>query len=853
MAEITTQFKIADPTARSWSGIFGHRPDNKALRELHGWMFGVMSIKASINFDLEKMAGLLQDELHAAYFDGAPEQRRLEDFEQALTSVSKRIGMIMDRETKLAEKGIDFEMMVAVVRQNVLYIGAVGESKIMVARGDDVAEISGILIDSEMDGFARTGSLEVEPEDRFILLTNDAFKDLGKNSSEEAVSDFDLDSVTLKKGSSILIGYELSEEWLKPPEPEPKEVARDKPEEESVEVEEVAVASLAEVVSEDEATVEPTLDSEVPESQLEIKTEGAATEAIGPQEDITRSIEHEDHPLQEGLPKEESISRFQEIKDRAFDSIANIRDLVLDMASRLPVIGERFAFVDSDENLDDVDEEGDTYDDIQADEELEPDSLMARRAAVSEEDTNRIPDRLARMTNIDSAAVSDIAGRVRGVADTAFKASSVALGTANERIRDLRHGRPGSRIDYVKGGRRPGFKFDARWRVVAVVGVVALVVMVLGVRQAVLDNEQRIYEQGILDQVAEIESEFEKLSLRANTASIGTENEVEKEQVTRELDALAARAESLKSEEISVRQLDGVVAGVQTEKDSLLKINAFTDPQIVTNLAVNFPGVDAVDIEYSEGQLYVADEGTGVIYRTNLNLNSEASIFAAGLTNPRKLARDLDGGIVFLDSAAESALGTIDISDGSIRRQPGISADKLGTVNGMFIWENNGTLYTLNEERPAIVKQASVAGNYQIPGESSVWRQAANLANAVDLAVDGSIYVLINGTGLKRFWAGEPADLTIEGLLTSDVAALQTSVAFELTNNRIYVADRTNQRILVFRLRSGDQVVYDFEEQILYRGEEDIFTDIKDIVVTTSGQVDRVFVLDGEKVIRIDR
>jgi DNA-binding beta-propeller fold protein YncE len=801
VAEITTQFKISNPTPKSWSGIFGHTPENKALRELHGWMFGVMSISASTNFDLEQLAGLLQDEIHASYFDGQAERRTLDHFEDSLRALNKRVGLIMDREPKLAEKGIDFEMMVAVVRENVLYIGAVGESKVMIARGDDVAEISGVLIDSAMDGFARTGSLEIEENDRLLLVTSKALKELGQEEIDSAINEFDLESRELKKGSAIMVGYKLDAEWFKQPavqQPEAEEI------EISERIEEEIQDDLQESIpTEYKESVEP---EDLVEDLVEVEQDNLDTDA---------DVEEE--------PGSDIRERMLGLLDRLKLALKSIRDRVMGFFPSIPIIGERF--FPSEVDLVEIDEDEGDFDEDEV-------------------------DGFDRLKNID---LDDLSGKAKAAADIAYKSTAVALGNASERIRDIRHGRPGSRIDYVKGGKRPGFKFDTRWRIITVVFAIASLVLVFGIRQAVLDGEQRAYEEGILEQISALQQDFDRLSVRANTASIGAGNEIEKEQIIKDLDALGAQVNSLMAEEIGVTQLNNIVAGIQEEQDTILKINAFTQPQIITDLAVNFPGVDAVDVEFSEGQIYVADQGRGVIYRMSPTINSEANSFVAGLVEPRKIAKDPDGDLVFVDSGTESVIGTVEIDDGSVRRQPGLTPDRLGTVNGMFIWENNGTLYTLNRERPAIMRQSSVAGNYQIPSDANIWRRDAEFANAKDLAVDGSIYVLIDGIGLKRYWAGEPAELNIEGLVSADVSALQTAEAFELTNNRIYIADKVNQRILVFSLRSGDSVVYDFEEQIVYRGEDQVFTDIKDIVVSTSGQTDRIFVLDGEKVIRIDR
>jgi hypothetical protein len=63
-------------------------------------------------------------------------------------------------------------MAVALIKDNVLYLAVVGETRVYVYRKNEFAEVAEALIDPEGEGFMRTGSLFVMPDDRLALITS---------------------------------------------------------------------------------------------------------------------------------------------------------------------------------------------------------------------------------------------------------------------------------------------------------------------------------------------------------------------------------------------------------------------------------------------------------------------------------------------------------------------------------------------------------------------------------------------------------------------------------------------------------------------------------------------------------
>jgi len=885
--EITTHFLTAKAKNKAWAGVFGYRPDKDSQRELLGEMYAVLSIKADIDFDLPNLGNWLLDELQDVYFKPTKEEAGLDQFEAAVKSVGKRIEMIMDREPELAENGIDFEMAVSVVKDGLLYLGVVGESKVMVSRGEDAAEIGGVLIDSEMDGFARTGSLQLEPNDRVLLMTSDLHKSQGESKLIKALDQFDISGFKVVRGGLLAVGYDLGPEFLEAKSvqpvldmaPESKQVL-EKPEP-APEVEATTDEKVTEVEEDSVVEVDELTDKELDEKVDDVKKEVELAKTRKPEPELDEvfgeedgevddpEFKHKGHPL--GMDAGDLDGEYdEEYDDERKTPIAKLSGAargafqgVLTKISAIRNRGDEGEYIEDDLDEEIFDKPKDPIPEkVKVQDKDEGKDKVEAKSKDEVEEPEEF-DRFDRTRNlkpvepdVEEVATSGIMGKVKPMLSRGSGQAKQLLSRTQDVARGVRHGRPGDRSTYVKGGRRPGFQMSTRWRIGAVVIVVALVVVVFGVRQTIINNEIQAHIDEVETQVTALDTELNRLSVQANTASIGAGQEVERERVFNELTKLQANAETLKSEEIQVDVLTRIISDVSREQDKLMKVNAFTQPQIVTDLAVNFQGVNAVDLEYSNGQLYVVDQARGVIYRTGTAIQSEVNNFVSGLVNPSLMIADENGDLVFLDQASESVIGTIAVIDGNVRRHPGMSGDKVGSLSALFIWPNNAALYSINQIKTAVIKQESVAGNYQIPGDGSAWRTDGEFGQAVDLAVDGSVYVLIKGKGLQRYWGGEPAGIKIQGLVSSDVAAITQATAFELTTSRLFIVDSINNRIMVFELSPDDQgpdPVYDYVEQIKYRGTDDIFTDIRDIVIVPGEQSERLFVLDGSKVIRIDR
>lgn len=406
---------------------------------------------------------------------------------------------------------------------------------------------------------------------------------------------------------------------------------------------------------------------------------------------------------------------------------------------------------------------------------------------------------------------------------------------------------------YLRSGNAKG----NNWRILWVIGLVVLIVLFLGVRKLVQDRDYANRLLALENNVSTLEQRMSSLRTEVSGATIGSTDGVKKDQVADKLMALKNDVETTIKDESEILskeadlkdKLGKLITETTRSKDQVLNIRSFTEPQIVSDLAINNEGVSASDIAYANGNIYVVDTAKGGIIRMSTQINSSTGIFATGFTSPYLIEVDEDGDLVVIDNNPDSVISTVDIDTASVYRHPGVSMAKMGTLSAIDIW-SNAALYTINPQKQALLKQDNVAGNYQLPNDASPWRSDSDFGQAIDLTIDYWVYVIVNGKGLMRYLAGEPTTYTYSGLPKSIENELKQAKAVELSDTHLYLADPVRQRIVVFSKRTDDAEFFDYQEQIVYSGDGDVFKNIKDIVVNQTAK--QLFVLDGNKVIRVD-
>ncbi len=167
-------------------------------------------------------------------------------------------------------------------------------------------------------------------------------------------------------------------------------------------------------------------------------------------------------------------------------------------------------------------------------------------------------------------------------------------------------------------------------------------------------------------------------------------------------------------------------------------------------------------------------------------------------------------------------------------------------INGIETWQNPiavgsyfGNFYVLDAGANQIYRYLPTANGYENPPDPYFAEGVlVNLNDAVDMAIDGSIYVLHRDGRIQKFTGGQPDEFQITGLDEpfNNPTAIYTSLDEEV--QYLYIADSGNKRIV--QLGKDGQ----FIRQLKPRAEDGIiFDNLQNLYVDEIGE--KMYVLNN--------
>jgi len=262
----------------------------------------------------------------------------------------------------------------------------------------------------------------------------------------------------------------------------------------------------------------------------------------------------------------------------------------------------------------------------------------------------------------------------------------------------------------------------------------------------------------------------------------------------------------------------------------------------------------------NQSEIYVLDAGVGRVGKYTLDdtrqgLKSEipetlldASMAVDGnqqtpvdITCLRMALHSRDGEPVILAQG-----GTILEREGQPPRFVARALENGGTLRAPQAIETyydapNLYLYILDPAESVIKKfQAAADGGYtDAPEDYKLADPTITLRDGVDLAIDGSIYVLLKNGEIVKLFQGKEVDFPQDGLdqPLSNPVAIAISQPDDMKKGSVYVADAGNQRIVEFD-KAGN-----FVRQFRPASDKPPFDDLRDIAV--DGKTSRLFLLNG--------
>lgn len=155
---------------------------------------------------------------------------------------------------------------------------------------------------------------------------------------------------------------------------------------------------------------------------------------------------------------------------------------------------------------------------------------------------------------------------------------------------------------------------------------------------------------------------------------------------------------------------------------------------------------------------------------------------------------------------------------------------------GLKLYPTNQRVYMLDKAKNQIFNFGVLGDSLGKP-QASINLKNDDAKNAVDLAIDGSIYVL-TGSEIKKYHAGQQAEFGPLSLLTPLNGANKIIARTDFAN--IYILDRGNRRIVVLNKKGG----------LVYTLTSPDFTDLVDFEVEEKNKV--IYVLNGASLFKVN-
>jgi hypothetical protein len=324
------------------------------------------------------------------------------------------------------------------------------------------------------------------------------------------------------------------------------------------------------------------------------------------------------------------------------------------------------------------------------------------------------------------------------------------------------------------------------------------------------------------------------------------------------LEESTAVIETLSDDELNEKQqenLEDLRNEIQGIYDMMNRVSPLSEDlgtiEILTDLYLKI-GEDAevTDFEKYGKSLYLVDKTSHTIYKYIPGQDSISPVANSSevLKSPEYIAigdgimfvYDTEVGIVILDMNVSEPDWTFDI-------RPELSARTLGQITELAAFADS--VYILKADEARVMKSFPAGSGYSYPEE---YFRNGSFDKAVDIAIDGSIYVFSNASEkIYKYFGGQQDNFTLSGLIDPlGVISCGTSNLNDSSN--LFVFDAENKRIVSIEKGTADKHpgVGVMLRQYLYRGaRDDIFSDVREIVVDVDERM--LYVLDGTRVLQV--
>jgi len=250
------------------------------------------------------------------------------------------------------------------------------------------------------------------------------------------------------------------------------------------------------------------------------------------------------------------------------------------------------------------------------------------------------------------------------------------------------------------------------------------------------------------------------------------------------------------------------------------------NPEKITDFSNLNNKVNTKNIIFFNQKLYCADPKGKSIYKRDLIENITTSLYKIN-ENIREMqlpTKNGDNGIYYLDKKHIIGL--------SLDEKTSLFKIALpGTISDITAMEAYGNKLYLMNKRDGQIYKFTKQGKSFIGG--SKWlKEKENLSKAVDLFIDGNIYIFYKDGKIKRYLKGVEMDFPIEKTYTP----ITKATSFSILNKFIYILEPDKKRVVLFD-KNGD-----FSRQYIFNS----LNDIRGFAVDKNEE--NIYILDGNSI-----
>lgn len=346
---------------------------------------------------------------------------------------------------------------------------------------------------------------------------------------------------------------------------------------------------------------------------------------------------------------------------------------------------------------------------------------------------------------------------------------------------------------------------------ILVTAIIFISVMTFWNRQKVLTQSEENFT---------IVKEHIEESIATAQASLIYENEEQAWQAVNEALALfETLSPASRNQEENYEQLQGNINIL------LQEIRGITMPDITS--LISFTDYQPAIATEVNGTIYLLDTGNQVQRFDELNNDLQFIDLTSGSIGTIAYVTGEGSDLLFIDDNQQ--LGRIDLTENTAN--PIVSgASQLESIEQLFVY--NDSLYFLSSATEQLVKMRPQGTGYEA-GTSWITSLDSDLSNAVDLAIDGDVFIATNNA-IRRFNSGR--ELTFDLDLVDPPLTNPLSIWTTVGTEYVYLLEPAQERLLVFD-KSGDLIAQYVDSQFSTAIEMIVREDEKRLIIITSTDI----------------